>query len=992
MPVACLHETQARAFVAGELNAEGRAVVEGHVATCEACKALVAKLGILQGSEDTVALTPGTDRTIASRPGTDPTLLVGAKPPAPLAEDAWAPGTKVGRYVVLARIGRGAMGTVFRAEDVELGRAVALKRLHADADAEARARLVREARSAAQLQHPNVVTVHEVGEDAGTPFLAMELVEGVTLTGWLREQPRTWREIVGIVAQAGRGLAAAHERGLVHRDFKPDNILVDRTGRARVADFGLARAGDAPATDPPTPITADARLGRMTQTGSIAGTPAYMAPELVEGAAPDARSDQYAFAVTLWEALRGQHPFAGDTAAALWVAMAEGKIREGGRAIPSWLERDVRRGLAVAPGERWPDVASFVAAIERAPRRTWLWASALLGAVAISTTGALFLWPRSHEASCDDLARDTRPPATHAELAAALKDPKQLELAQNAIDRYMTDYRKGVRDSCRATRAGTQSAALGDKRSACLEMARRRAYFVTSGLTEGFDKRASLATLLDGLPDVYGCGDPEWLNRASPLPVAQADRDALYAAENDLLLAGTVRDDGKLADASKLLDKVVATADKLGDRSLAARADLLKAEIAHDRGDMEQATTDAMEAWSAASAHGDTELTLRAQLAMLEASASRDKHAIEGFAGLGTDVSESAMGARLVVSYGDALMASGKFKAGEDAYRRAQTIREKVLPPEHIDRALGMMRIGAAIAIQKRSAEALPILEQANAIVEKAFPPLRREAIDGLRYLAMAHEDLGHLERALELKKEILKRRVQIHGESSGMALDARAAVGSALGDLGYDEEAAKELAAVADGFVALMTEKSVNAADARVSLANKLISLGRFAEADAALARAMPVLMASYGADSPYPMPGDYAQVRSWVERPVPIKLAEATKLLDRIEPTFAKLFGASSYPVAAVIYSRARIFLAKGDLEGAEALTVRALGMLGDDKRSDRAEIALFHARLQLRMGKRDQAIASAEASAKDYLAAGGGFATKAAASRAWAAKPAT
>ena len=717
-----------------------------------------------------------------------------------------------------------------------------------------------------------------------------------------------------------------------------------------------------------------------------------MAPELVEGGAPDPRSDQYAFAVTLWEALRGQHPFAGDTAAALWVAMADGKIREGGRAVPSWLDRLVRRGLAVNPEDCWPDVESFVAAIEHPPRRTWLWASAGLGLAALATTGAL-LFARSgpHEATCDDLAADARPPATRAELAAVIKDPKQLDLAVRAIDRYMADYRKGVRDTCRATRAGTQSAAIGDKRSACLEMARRRAWFVTSGLTKGIDTRPALSTLLDELPDVYACGDPEWLERASPLPVAQADREALYGAETDLLEAGKLRDDGKLDDASKLVDRIVATGDKLGDRSLSARAYLLQAELWHDKGLMDQAATSAMEAWSAASAHGDTELTLRAQLAMMEDSASRDKHAIEGFAGLGNDVVESAMGARLVVSYGDALMASGKFAAGEKAYRRAQAIREKVLPPEHVDRALGLMRIGAAVAIQKRSAEALPILEQANAVVEKAFPPLRREAIDGLRYLAMAHEDLGHLDKALELRKEILRRRVHIHGERSGMALDARVAVGATLGDLGYDEESAKVLGEVADGFDSLMGDKSVNAADARVQLANKLVSLGRFADADAALAKANPILLASYGSDSPYPMVGEYAQVRSWVERPAPIKLADAAKALDRIEPVFAKLFGARSYPVAAVTYSRARIDLAKGDVAGAEQLAARAHAMLGDDKRSDRAEIALFHARLLLRQGKRADAIASAEASARDYDAAGAGFAAKAAASRAWAAKPA-
>jgi tetratricopeptide (TPR) repeat protein len=636
-------------------------------------------------------------------------------------------------------------------------------------------------------------------------------------------------------------------------------------------------------------------------------------------------------------------------------------------------------------------VTSFVAAIEAAPRRKWPWAAGGAGVAAIAVASVMIVRGRGASGpSCDDLASDYKPPATRDELARLINDPKQLDQAMKAIDRFTADYRKGLRESCRATQGGAQSAAIGDKRTACLEMAKRRAWFVTSGLVGRIDPRPALATLLDELPDVTACSDPEWLQRAAPLPVAQADRDALFSAEKDLLEAGRVRDEGKLPEATKLIDMVTTTAKRLGDRSLEARASLLASEIAHDKGDMDQAATDAMVAWSAASAHGDTDLTLRAQLAMLGAEASHNKKAMEGFSGLGNDVPQSANGARLVISYGDALMAAGKFTEGEAAYRQAQAIREKVLPPEHIERSLGMMRIGAALAIQKRSAEALPILEAANAVVSKAFPPLRREAIDGLRYLAMTQDDLGHHEKALELYREIYKRRVQIHGEASGMALDARAEMARVLGDLGYDEESTAELAAVAKGFVTLMGDKSVNAADARVSLANKLISLGRFDEADAELARATPIFVAANGPDSPYTMVAEYAQARSYVERPKPVKLAEAAKLLDHVEPTFAKLFGATSYPVAAVHYSRARIILAKGDTAGAEALAGRAIAMLGDDKRSDRAEIELFRARLQLRLGKRDEAKASADASATDYAAAGAGFATKAAASRAWAAKP--
>ncbi len=361
----CLDEAQAIAFVAGELPPELRLAAEAHVDDCDPCRQVLA------------ALVRGVPNA-----ATHPALVAAVTAPATTADLAgeWPLGSRVGRYVVGARIGRGGMGTVYRAEDPELGRSVALKRLHASADTETRARLIREARAAAQLAHPNVVTIYEVGDDAGTPFIAMELVDGVTLTAWCARELRSWREIVTMLVQAGRGLAAAHEHGIVHRDFKPDNVLVDRSGRARVADFGLARASDGVRGEPAD----DRGLGRLTSTGALSGTPAYMAPELVDGGAPNAASDQYAFAIALYEALHGHHPFKGATAPALWAEMAAGRIRDGARSIPAWLDQYVRRGLAVDRIVRWPSMTSFVDALERPSRRTWPWI-ALAGGVAVAS-------------------------------------------------------------------------------------------------------------------------------------------------------------------------------------------------------------------------------------------------------------------------------------------------------------------------------------------------------------------------------------------------------------------------------------------------------------------------------------------------------------------------------------------------------------------------------------------------------------------------------
>ncbi|HUJ61335.1 MAG TPA: protein kinase [Kofleriaceae bacterium] len=415
--MACLDEAGALAFTAGEVPFELRHTIEEHVDDCDSCRQLLAALVRRE------------------------------------AAPTWAPGHAIGRYVVRGRIGRGGMGTVYRADDVELGRPVALKRLHAGVIDERI--LMREARAAAQLQHPNVVTVHEVGDDAGAPFIVMELIEGTTLTSWLRDG-RTWREVVAVLAQAGRGLAAAHARGLVHRDFKPDNVLVDAAGHAKVADFGLARVAPGPTRAHVGALTR-AHVGALGSTLGLAGTPAYLAPELVDGGAPDARSDQFAFAITLYEALYGRHPFVGTTAEAIWAEMAAGRVRPATGRVPAWLDRHVRRALAADPRDRWPDVASLVRAIERPPRRTWPY---VVGAPAIAAIAATIAWvalpTRGDDCDRGDALVDgvwspaVRDAQAHQLAAAAPHRDAAIATAGQLIDGWADAWRLGHRAACRA--------------------------------------------------------------------------------------------------------------------------------------------------------------------------------------------------------------------------------------------------------------------------------------------------------------------------------------------------------------------------------------------------------------------------------------------------------------------------------------------------------------------------------------------------------------
>ena len=303
----------------------------------------------------------------AGAPGDDAALAetVGSGRGAGNAGEPASPRT-IGRYQVTGRLGAGGMGEVLRAHDGELDRDVAIKLVRGDQRSlEATARLTREARAMARLAHPSVVTVFEVGTVGEDVFVAMELVDGVTLTRWLAEAPRRWPETLAMCCQAGAGLAAAHRSGLVHRDFKPDNVLVDREGRARVTDFGLAAL--AAGGDGDDGVRLAHGSPSLTRAGAVMGTPFYMSPEQHGGKATDARSDQFSFCVTLHEALFGERPFTGDSLDEIRTSVLEGAPAEAATAgkVPAWLRATIRRGLARDPNQRFPSMDALLAELTR---------------------------------------------------------------------------------------------------------------------------------------------------------------------------------------------------------------------------------------------------------------------------------------------------------------------------------------------------------------------------------------------------------------------------------------------------------------------------------------------------------------------------------------------------------------------------------------------------------------------------------------------------
>ncbi|MGE0548711.1 MAG: serine/threonine-protein kinase [Kofleriaceae bacterium] len=338
----CLSENTLAAYAHGELEPGLISVAEGHLYACESCR------GLLHSNDP------------ASEPSARRTVVL-------------APGTRLGRFIVGRFLGSGAMGVVYAAVDTRLDREVALKLLRpsraARATVEQRTtRLVREAQAMARLSHPNLVTIFDVDEIEGQLCLAMELVRGRTLRAWLAEAPRKPADILAVVIQAGRGLAAAHAAGVIHRDFKPENILVSDAGRVCVTDFGLARF------DADTPeLSSDAGVhsppSGLTETGTLLGTPAYMAPEQFERELIDARTDQFAFCVVLFEALYGKRPFDGDTATQLAASTRAAMTWPSDRVVPAAQRTVLARGLSRDRAARFGSLTELLDNLER--RRTW---------------------------------------------------------------------------------------------------------------------------------------------------------------------------------------------------------------------------------------------------------------------------------------------------------------------------------------------------------------------------------------------------------------------------------------------------------------------------------------------------------------------------------------------------------------------------------------------------------------------------------------------
>jgi eukaryotic-like serine/threonine-protein kinase len=653
--------------------------------------------------------------------------------------------TRIDRYVVRERIGVGGMGVVYAAHDVELDREIAIKLVRAAGGLERdgdRQRLIREARALAQLSHPNVVAVYDVGLHGDRVFIAMELVRGTTLRAHLVAGTTPWTEIVRAYLQAGEGLDAAHRAGLVHRDFKPDNALIGSDARVRVVDFGLAQGAGTTVQLATTSSTTLVTSTTLTATGKVLGTPAYMAPEQYIGEPADALSDQFAFCVSLWETLHGERPFAGTHANAVRTAICEGRIARPARPelAPEWLREVLLRGLARDPGARWPSMRALLDACAKPPR-SWR-RIGIVAAVAACTFAAVLggqVLLKQHRAQgCVAEARE-RASIWNDETASAvataftatglLHARTTAEKLAGQLSRWTAGYADVEARSCVAHRVdGTLDEVAWSLREACLAEHRERLATMVELLLQPDREIVNEAVRAAyDLPSVDGCEDDARL----ALQAAALGHAASAAAATELrrrvARARQLAAAGRAEPARELALAIHDDAVALGDPALEAESLVGLGYADGKLGDYEDAASAYERAYFIAGPLGADEVAFVAasqlvdivgvRLARYDDAMTWSRHAEGLLARMGRG--HEGMEADLREHVASVLRERGEHVAAVAAYREVIALRVADLGPDHPSLGTTMVNLGSLLA-RMSDPETTAVLDEAERILVAA--------------------------------------------------------------------------------------------------------------------------------------------------------------------------------------------------------------------------------------------------------------------------------
>jgi len=651
----------------------------------------------------------------------------------------------LGRYLVLGMLGQGGMGVVVEAHDEVLDRSVALKLLYALAVRRSEVRLLREAQALARLSHPNVVQVYDIGELDDQAFIAMELVRGRTLRAWGGE-PQPWRVAVEVYLQAARGLAAAHAKGLVHRDFKPDNCIIDDEGRVRVLDFGLARELRTSAPRPTPELAPELApeqvepaghvLGEsMTGSGVLMGTLRYMSFEQLQGYPADAHSDQYSFCVSLYETIHGTTPYVGRTPASLFVAMHADTRQPPppGIVVPRRLLRALWRGMSQTPADRWPSMDALIdelVALSSARRSRVLVGA--FGAGLALTAGLAFT--RDDADPCPDVATalegtwdaDARNRVEQAFAAhGPADDPTLLPRLVDRLDGYANAWAAMTEESCRATFVvRRQSEAQLEHRTRCLERHRNRlmATIATLADAEDADQLTQAVVLPFRLPELDACAEStgEGLDAPAMDDVQDERHVALRRAIDE---ASTLREAGRLDAAMALADAALADARELGHVGLVAEALEGLGRAQTEGGSMDAAQVTLEQAIVAANDVEDDPTVARAWLSLLFVATIRGNHAEAQHYTLAARAAversdDDVLRAWLLNNLGILAAEQHSLAQARSHFEAALALKQAALGAEHVDVGIAWLNLGTMLSNANDSSGAMEALARARSIFE----------------------------------------------------------------------------------------------------------------------------------------------------------------------------------------------------------------------------------------------------------------------------------
>jgi tetratricopeptide (TPR) repeat protein/predicted Ser/Thr protein kinase len=900
------------------------------------------------------------------------------------------PGAVVGRYTVLRELGAGGMGVVYAAYDPELDRQVALKLvLPGKADGEGRIRLLREAQALAKLSHRNVVAIHDVGTMGEQVWLAMELVHGQTLGKWLKQR-RHWREVLGVMRKAGRGLAAAHEAGLLHRDLKPGNVMVGERGRVWVMDFGLAREGPSMESPPTEESTLEAEPGvdtlgpRVTKAGMLMGTPLYMAPEQLMGRELTPAIDQFALCVTLWEGLYGERPFEGRTLDELVDNVLAGRVREPrmGRGAPGWLRRVCEKGLSVEPGRRFASVEELLEALAKGRTRSRM----RKGLAAVGVLGVLWAGAEGYRqydtvqrtAACE-ASGDEVEVAWNAERRQKLHDalvatgvsyaPTTAEKVMPWLEQQAQAWRDARVEGCLdAEVRGRWSAETLDRSLWCLDERRTELESLVDELmlADGSVQKAVQAAA--GLPLVAPCRDERVLETLTP-PLD--DRRAVQVVRAEVTRVANLRRTGRYEKGLELARGTLARAEALAWRPLSATARFWLGALLERTGayaDAESTLEDAyFEATDGVAPQVAVDAATRLVYVVGVSSARHaegrrwSRHAEVALASVRDG--EHLRRAHLLSNVATLHNVAGAYAEARANHEQVVAIREQVLGLEHPDMAVSLNNLASVHYAMGGYDEAKTLQERALAIQEEVLGPEHPDVAMSLGNLAVLHDTMGSYDDAKTLQERALAIEEKALGPEHpdvALSLVNLATIYRAIG--AYEEATALCERAL------VIQEKALGLEHPEVAvtlndLATFHQAMGAYAEARVLIERALVIQEKKLGPEHPqvaasldnlatgYYYDGAYDKAQSLYERALTIE---------------EKALGTEHPDVAKSLNNLANIQESKGDYDRARSLYERALAVFERALGRDHPKLAhplVGLAEVALRQGRPSDAVQLAQ-----------------------------